>query len=292
MNGIKVSAKKLVSVLLVLALGCALTATAARAAYGAGTKFVVLGDSISAGEGASDPAKAYARLIAGDKNFSLANFAVGGHTSDDLLEILAENEDAVQAIREADIINLSIGGNDLLRSNVITLVLRLLFLKDVTAADEYIASFAENFAVIVPKIRALNPDALFIVQTLYNSMEGVPLVADAYEVAILKLNKVYTDYLAANPGAYELADVYAAFKGREGLVFRDRIHPSDAGHEMIAKVLTAMIDGTAPPETAERGNPGFFKQVGLFFATLYDYLSYWLTIYSPWELLGKAISFI
>ena len=61
MNGI---AKKLLSILLVLALGCALTATAVRAATGAGTKFVVLGDSISAGEGASAPEKAYAELIA------------------------------------------------------------------------------------------------------------------------------------------------------------------------------------------------------------------------------------
>ena len=285
-------AKKLLSVLLVLTLVCALTATAIHAAYGAGTNFVVLGDSISAGEGATDPANAYARLIAGEKGFDLANFAVGGHTSTDLLNILAENADAVQAIKDADIINLSIGGNDLLTANVITLVLRLLFLGDVTAADEYIASFAENFAVIVPKIRALNPDALFIVQTLYNSMEGVPLVADAYETAIVKLNAVYTDYLAEYPGAYVLADVYAAFKGREGLVFRDRIHPSDAGHEKIAEVLTAKIDGTAPPETAERSKPGFFKQVGIFFAVLYDYLSYWLTIYTPLELLGNIIRFI
>ena len=132
MNGI---AKKLLSILLTLALVCALTATAARAAYGAGTKFAVLGDSISAGEGASEQAKSYAELIKADRGFDLANFAVGGHDSDDLLKILAENADALKAIREADIIDLSIGGNDLLHANVITLVLRMLFLKDESAAD-------------------------------------------------------------------------------------------------------------------------------------------------------------
>jgi len=294
MNGImnKLLAKKVLSILLVLALVCALTATAVRAAYGAGTKFVVLGDSISAGEGASDKAKSYAELIKSAKGFVLANFAVPGHASEDLLKILAENEDAVKAIQEAGIINLSIGGNDLLHSNVITLVLRLLILGDKSAADEYIDMFRVNFAVVIEKIRELNPDALFIVQTLYNSMEGVPVVAGAYEVAIVKLNQVYRDYLAAHPGAYELADVYAAFKGREGLVFRDRIHPSDAGHEMIARVLTAVIDETAPPEPAAGSNPGFFDQVGLFFLALYDYLSYWLSIYSPLELLGKVFSFM
>ena len=289
MNGI---AKKIVSILLVLALVCALTATAARAAYGAGTKFVVLGDSIAAGEGASEKAKSYAELIAAARGFDLANFAVGGNDSDDLLKILAENEEALQAIEQADIIDLSIGGNDLLHTNVITLVLRMIFLGDTSAAQEHIADFAVNFAVIVETIRELNPDALFIVQTLYNCMEGVPLVGDAYEAAILMLNQVYRDYLAANPGAYELADVYAAFMGREGLVFRDRIHPSDAGHEMIAKVVTAIIDGAAPPETIARETPGFFRQAGIFFTLLVDYLGYWLTIYSPLELLGKAISFM
>jgi len=289
MNGI---AKKLLSIFLVLALVCALTATAVRAATGAGTKFVVLGDSISAGEGASEKAKSYAELIAAARGFDLKNFAVGGHDSDDLLKILNEKEAAQEAIQEADVINLSIGGNDLLHTNVITLVLRLLFLNDVSAADEYIANFAVNFAVIVEKIRALNPDALFIVQTLYNSMEGIPLVGGAYEVAIVKLNQVYRDYLDANPGAYELADVYAAFKNREGLVFRDKIHPSDAGHEMIAEVLTAVMDGTAPPEPAAGSNPGFFQQIGIFFRALVDYLGYWLSIYTPLELLGKVFSFL
>jgi len=286
-------AKKLTSVLLALALVCGLAAVAAHATYGAGTKFVVLGDSIAAGDWASDPSKPYARLIADSRGFELANHAVGGATSNDLLRLLEERADVVQAIEDADIINLSIGGNDLLSSNVITLVVRLLFLGDETAADEYIASFAENFEVIVPKIRVLmKPGARFIVQTLYNSMAGVPLVANAYEVAIVKLNQVYYDYLDANQGAYEIADVYAAFRGREGLIFDDKVHPSDLGHEMIAQVLTAAIDGTAPPETLTPAEPGFFQQIGIFLCALYDYLSYWLSIYPPLELLGKVFSFI
>jgi len=283
-------AKKLASALLALALVCALATIPAQAAT---QKFVVLGDSISAGEGASDKeTKAYAWLLAADKGFALEPLAVGGHKSSDLLAILANNARAVQAIRDADIIDLSIGGNDLLASNVITLVLRLLILKDASAVEPYIESFAENFALIVEQIRALNPDALFIVQTLYNAMEGVPLVADAYEVAVAKLNQVYYDYLEAHEDAYVIADVHGAFKWRDGLVFRDRVHPSDDGHAMIARVLTAVIDGAAPVEAAADSRPGFFKQIGLFFRAAYDYLSYWLTVYTPWELLKKAFSFI
>ena len=287
-------AKKLASVMLALALVCALAAVPAQASYGAGAKFVVLGDSIPAGEGASEDAKSYARLIADAKGFALANHAVGGHTSSDLLALMENDTKSIlQDIRDADIIVLNIGGNDLLASNVITLVLRVVFLKDSSTIDPYIADFSEKFAQIIEQIKNLNPGAKFIVQTLYNCMQGIPLVGDAYEVAVTKLNKVYYDYLEANPGKYEIADIYSAYKGRDGLVFRDRLHPSDAGHARIAEVLTAMIDGT--PLTLEpvvNDKPGFFKQIGIFFCALVDYISYWLSKMTFWELLQKAFSFI
>ena len=286
-------AKKLASVLLALALLCALAAVPAGA-YGAGTKFVVLGDSIPAGEGATEEANAYARLIAGDKGFDLKNHAVGGHRSTDLLALLENDTKSIRGdISAADIIVLNIGGNDLLGSNVITLVLRVVFLKDSSSIDPYIADFAENFADIVGQIKVLNPSAKFIVQTLYNCMEGIPLVGDAYEQAVTKLNKVYWDYLDANPGAYEIADIYSAYKGYDGLVFRDRLHPSDDGHARIAEVLTAMIDGNPLDLSFEVGcKPNFFRQIYIFFAALVDYLSYWLSDMTLWELIGKAISFL
>ena len=287
-------AKKLTSLLLALALLCALAVLPAQAAYGPGTKLVVLGDSIAAGEGATDKAtKAYANTLAAEKGFALSNFAVPGYATHDILQQLAERADIVQAICEADIIDLSIGGNDLLGSNVITIVLQLVFLGDDSAVDEYIESFSGKFAQIIEQIRALNGDALFLVQTQYNAMGGIPLVGDAYDTAISKLNQVIWDYLDDHDGAYEIADIYGAFKGRDGLVFRDRLHPSDAGHAMISRVLTAMIDGTALLLEPVGGcTPGFFGQVGIFFAAVVDYLGYWLSIYSPLELLGKAFSFM
>jgi len=287
-------AKKLAAILLALALLCGL-AVAAGAAAGP-KKFVVLGDSISAGEGATDPSKAYAELIAAAKGYKLSNFAVGGHKTTDLLKILAENKDAQKAIREADIINVSIGGNDLLASNVITLILRFIVMGDDSVMDEYVEEIAVRFAEIVKEIRKLNKNALFIVQTLYNAMEGIPLVEVGYEAAIAKLNQMYYDYLEANPGAYVIADVHGAFKCRDGLVFDDRLHPSDAGHAMIAKVLTATIEGKPLNLEPAPNYPiymrAYYKQVGIFVRALVDYLGYWLTRMTPWELVMKAFSFI
>jgi len=287
-------ATKLASIILALALLGGLAATAAQAVtYGPGTKLVVLGDSIPWGEGATDRlAQGCAPLLAADMGFELENLAKPGHKSTDLLAILAD-EEKQQIISQADIITLNIGGNDLLASNVITLVLRLLVLGDTTIVDEYIEEFQARFAQIVEEVRALNPDALFIVQTLYNCMGGVPLVGGAYEVALLKLNQVYIDYEKAHPGVYKIADVFGAFQFREGLVFSDRLHPSDDGHEMIARVLKAAIENEALGlEPAVDPAPGFFKQVVIFFRALVDYLGYWLSVYSPLELLQKAIGFI
>ncbi|MCL2513278.1 MAG: GDSL-type esterase/lipase family protein [Oscillospiraceae bacterium] len=285
--------KKLISitlcaVLLLLPLG--LISTAADT-YGPGSKFVVLGDSIAAGEGASEGAKCYAKLIADEKNFELSNFAVGGHDSFQLMEVM-EDEAVRDAIAEADIINLSIGGNDLLHANVITIVLRIM-MGDTSLVEPYLNAFRENFAFIVEDIRALNPGALFIVQTLYNPMDGIPLVGDAYEAANVMLNDIYFEYLEENPGAYEIADIHGIFAGRGGLIFGDRVHPSDSGHALIAKVLTAMIDGTELDlDPVEPFEPNFFQKIGIFWNALVDYLSYWLSVYSLWELIGKAVSFI
>jgi len=285
-------AKKMLSVLLALALLCGLAAAAGAEVETGTTKLVLLGDSIPAGEGASDASKSYARLIAA-QGYDVANFAVGGHKADDLLAILAENEDVRTAINQADFIGVSIGGNDLLASNVITLVLRLLIRKDTRTLDKYVEAFREKFARIVSELRDLNASAVLIVQTLYNSMEDVPLVGSAYNVAVAKLNQVYYDYLAENPGAYVIADVYGAFKGRVGLIHPDRLHPSDDGHAMIARVLTVAMEGRPPDlERAQPVRPNFFRKIVIFFRALVNYLRYWLTQMSLWELLKATVRLI
>jgi len=285
-------AKKLLSALLALALVCGLAAAAGAESETDAKKLVLLGDSIPAGEGASDPSKSYAKLLAA-QGCDVANFAVGGHKADDLLAVLAENEDARTAIGRADFIGVSIGGNDLLASNVITLVLRLLARKDTRTLDKYIEAFREKFTRIVSELRELNGDAVLIAQTLYNSMEDVPLVGSAYNIAVAKLNQVYYDYLAEHPGAYVIADVYGAFKGRGGLIHPDRLHPSDEGHAMIARVLTAAMEGRRlalePVDTAQ---PNFFRRIIIFFRALVNYMRYWLTQMSPWAMLKKTVSLI
>ena len=210
-------------------------------------KFVVLGDSIAAGSGVSDKKDAYAWLVAEEKGYDLSNFGAGGDTSAMMLEKLRSNETFCQVIADADIIAVSIGGNDLLHAEDLASLIVKGLLGDYDPVQPILDEFKENFAGIIAGIRGLNPDAMLIVQTLYNPAFPLPSLRDAYGAAIQGLNAVVHEYLTENPGAYILADVYEAFQGRSGLVFIDMTHPSGAGHAMIAAVLISAIDG-APPQ--------------------------------------------
>ena len=286
--------KKLAALLLVLALLCGALAITANAgpANLAGKKFVVLGDSVAAGIGATAEENGYAWIVAKELGLTLANHAVPGDTTAGLLKILAEDKAAQQAIRQADIINVSIGGNDLLAANVMRLLTRLLILHDESTLNPVIEEYRKNFAQVVEKIRTLNSSAMLVIQTPYNSMERVLLIEQGYELVSLRMCKVYDDYLAEHPSAFVIADLHSAFKGREGLISRDLLHPSDAGHAMIARVVSATIQGkTLQLETPPAYNPTLWQKITFFVRTIIDYFKHWLSFMSVWELIRNAVSF-
>ena len=216
-------------------------------------KFLVLGDSIAAGSGVQDKKDAYAWLVAEAKGYELTNYGAGGDISADLLRKVTSDETIRAAIRAADIIEVSIGGNDLLHAEDFTSMVINGLLGDYAQLEPIMDEFRENFAGIIAGIRALNPDAMLIVQTLYNAAFPVPSLRKAYGEASQGINAGIYAYLAKNPDAFLLADVYAAFEPRSGVVFIDMTHPSSAGHAVIASVLLGVIDAAPaqlPPANA------------------------------------------
>ena len=210
-------------------------------------RLVVLGDSIAEGAGALNKRNIYAERVARERGYVLQNYGKGGDTSASLLRKVTQDRDIRQAIREADIIDVSIGGNDFYPS---LYLIATGLLGDTGWMEPRRAALQENFFAAMDEIRALKkPDATLVVQTLYNPVFSfMPPSAHAmYAKVVDGINGVIRDYLAAHPGAYRIADVYAAFEGRHGLVFVDMVHPSDIGHGVIAEVVMAAIDGTSPP---------------------------------------------
>ena len=198
--------------------------------------YLVLGDSIGVGAGIKNPEEAcYGRIVANTNGFSYFNDAVNGHTSAKLLARLDE-PDVLEHVMGADIISISIGGNDFLKGNLPVLAAKGL-IGNYDDVDAVVETVRKNFSAVIDKIRKVNSRTVILMQTLYNPIENVPLIGSVYAESIARLNAVFTGYAAEHPGEIELVDVAAAFAGKSGLIAPDTIHPNGEGNLVIAKAV-------------------------------------------------------
>ncbi|MBR0113140.1 MAG: hypothetical protein IJM02_05295 [Clostridia bacterium] len=202
-------------------------------AFAAKKKFyLVLGDSIGYGSGLRNSEEAcYGKIVADTNGYDYANDAIPGHTTQNLLARL-ENASVKEHVKKADIISISIGGNNFLLGNMAALLFEILVKGDDSRAKETVEDFYKDFDAIVKKIRSLNPDAVILMQTLYNPQTDY--VGDAYQVAIDILNKAIVRYSKENKGEIVIVDVAAKLKDSANDFAEDGIHPSAQGNEKIA----------------------------------------------------------
>ncbi len=186
--------KKAMAVSLML---CLLSALFVPISVGAATQkksYVALGDSISAGYGLESLNDSFPTLLTAQlgSEYTLSNKAVSGDTTTDLLEHL-KTADYKQAVSAADVITVTIGGNDLLAFLYKFLSEKLgMNLEQVTAAlengdfsvvvkaanaiisNDFAPNASEqavisaNHAEVVKQIKALNPDVTLVIATQYN----------------------------------------------------------------------------------------------------------------------------
>lgn len=226
---------------------CVLTTLVFVAAtvWNAPVRYVALGDSISSGYGLEDPeTQAFPALLAAEDEAELTNLAVAGTTSSGLLTMLDE-EAVVEAVRNADVITITIGGNDLMDAlyaylaeptgrttdEMRTLLsgeggaLSLLTLARLVVAapdfpesqqlEQALTTYADNLDQIFTRIAALNDDATVVVATQYQPyrhLTGTPAIGrllDACEAGVTALN-AEIESVAARDGV-QVADVYTAF---------------------------------------------------------------------------------
>ena len=237
--------KKVLCLLLAACLlaACALPAFAADAKH-----YVVLGDSIAQGYGVYNREDAaYGKIVADTNGYTYANYGVNGLRSWDLIELLKQ-PDVAADVAKADIISLSIGGNDYLQQNLPRIF------SDVSRGDYKIVNdiqnnFREYFAEIVDMLKAANPEVGLFVQTLYNPRFDA--LRDFYGLATERINAVITEYLDANPGAFYLVDTVPVMEGHPEYIAVDTIHPSAAGNEALARLVLRRLHEEGYGENTE-----------------------------------------
>ena len=260
---------------------------------------LILGDSISAGDGLKEGEFGYYDYVADCTGGTLTNLAKSGSTTSDVIAVIddAANKDT---IADADIICISAGGNDLMQpakayfetmakegESLIDTAKRIVKEGDrvsiLLAVNGKIKPSRKdaqaNYVKIVEKLRAMNPDAEIIFETLYNPFEISPDVVKAsgysdedygslkniinghedYLNNVMRalsgvpLKNVLGDTIKVNEVEVEkvegvkVADVEAAFEGRGWIynnILEKDIHPTPLGHVLIAATVLEQIGGT------------------------------------------------
>ncbi len=232
--------------------------------------YLALGDSLSAGNGASVRGEtAFVPLVheALGPNVELMNLGVPGDTSDDLLnggpleqaiaEIEARKSDSV-AGNEVAVVTLEIGGNDLLNL-FFELVIPAICpnLEDslskprcVEAFEGTLDAYRPNLKEVLERLRRADPDLPIFVMTLYNPFSGkTPAVDELVELALegapdTPFEEGLQDIIRDEAGAagVHLVDVYSQFEGKGfEYIGNDLIHPNDAGYAVMAEAVLAAM---------------------------------------------------
>ncbi len=291
----------LIIVLLLSVTGLSPEVSAAEAQTKAQSIYVALGDSITSGYGLESFTNNDVKNRNSSNNFvtklgkrlgmKTVNFGVEGITSSALLSSLkkpstAEQKNAVAQIREAGLITLSIGGNNVFipllnavndqlgkgksifnagASELQNAILQLLFNEELlNKLKGNISAGAEAFAGndklhksgelsdIIRTIKDLNPKAKLVVQTVYDPYgfilpDTVGKAIDTMNAAIIKQ--------AGGGKNFVVADVGSAFKkAGKGMQLLNADsgktfdpHPTKKGHEVIYTLMAYAADNNRLP---------------------------------------------
>ena len=210
--------------------------------------YVVLGDSIAYGSGLSNPDDAvYGKIVADTNGYAYGNYAIPGSTTKDLLSRI-EDEKVSAAVRAADLISISIGGNNFLLGDLPAILYDGIVKEDYARINAIKATFYDDLGAIVDAIRTLNPDAAILLQTIYNPQTGY--VGEVYQQGADRLNAAMREYAKAHPGSFLIVEVAESLQDHDRDFAEDKIHPSAAGNEKIARaVLETLVENGLGSQT-------------------------------------------
>ena len=204
-----------------------------------GQRYVlVLGDSLARGTGDEDGQGFALRLVPllrPGGPVELANLGVDGATSEDVRQ-LSESANVATLARSADVIVVSMGGNDLSRSVPRGSGGPVQIVEEIGRTRD---RFAENLRFVLKRLREANPSAPIFLVGLYN-----PFSADRRSplpsAVIARWNGLIQETALSFPGVF-LVPTFDLFQGGAENLSVDQFHPNGRGYGMIAERIAQAL---------------------------------------------------
>ncbi len=226
---------------------------------------LLLGDSITQGFGIVNRDEAcYGRIVADTNGYGYKNYARVAYNTSDMLEMI-ESGKLDEDIRNADIINISIGSNNYLANDdVVMIVIGALLGYNNKQLDEIAQWIYEDYNKIYDEIRGLNPDATLIFNNIYCAWKGIGYIP--FHKATDRINEALNKFKADHPDDIIILDIASVITGHGEYVAADSVHPNAAGNVAIAKQFLKLLkdlglgEKTEPVVNAEGIDYNFYQQ--------------------------------
>ncbi len=168
---------------------------------------------------------------------SFVNYGKKGNRTDQLLKRL-ETESIQTAVRKADFVIVTIGGNDVVK--VIKENWSDLTIENFQAEEK---NYTERIHQVMTSIRSINEDAGIVLVGLYNPFGRVFIDTDDDEEIVRAWNKRAEEVVSSFDRAV-FVNIESTFgEGSDNLFYEDQFHPNNLGYEQMAKRIFSTIKG-------------------------------------------------
>ncbi|MEX2783688.1 SGNH/GDSL hydrolase family protein [Streptococcus sp. H49] len=225
--------------------------------------YVAIGDSLTEGVGDTTEQGGFVPLLAhsltSDYQYEVtsSNFGVAGNTSQQILKRMQKEADIQSALAQADLMTLTVGGND-----VMAVVRKNLSDLSVDSFTEPAAAYQERLRQIIELARSDNSDLPIYILGIYNpfylnfpDMTAMQEIVDNWNQTTQDLTQEYDNvyFVAINDLLYK------GINGQEGVVQNtgeqsnvvndalftgDNFHPNNIGYQIMSDAVMERISET------------------------------------------------
>lgn len=206
-------------------------------------KVVMVGDSLTEGVGDKSKKGGYLpylkKLLEKEKGIhkaKIVNYGVSGHRTDQLLDRL-EKPEVNKAIKEADVVIITIGGNDMI--NVVSENITNLKVEDFKKEKDL---YNSRLNQILTTIRSENQAGSIVLVGLYNPFGSLFSEIEEIEQVIDGWNGSSQLIISQYDHAYfvEISDLFT--ENIEEFLHTDYFHPNNKGYKLIAERVYSKLE--------------------------------------------------